>query len=254
MKLRLTSNYTPSYIAFLDILGFKAFVGTHGFRQIKDVYEHLVINEKTAPLAMSRAAGEEDEQLLRYNRALERCKIRIMSDSIVVAAPSNIKESLAVVLDVCNNLQEALYECEEPIFLRGAVAEGDFYVSDQVMFGQGLIDAYLAQENISVCPRIIVSEQVLSKGVASIDDMGAFGYSGLSQDKDGYHYINTMGNWLLQANCGMPIRQTEKYKKLKEYIERVLAGYPDNRVREKYLWLQEELERTANTAEKNRLS
>lgn len=42
-----------------------------GFRQIKDVYEHLVIDEKTAPLAMSRAAREEDEQqILRRMRVL----------------------------------------------------------------------------------------------------------------------------------------------------------------------------------------
>lgn len=42
-----------------------------GFRQIKDVYEHFVIDEKTAPIAMSKAAREEDEQqILRRMRVL----------------------------------------------------------------------------------------------------------------------------------------------------------------------------------------
>lgn len=253
MKIKKISTYRPHFIAFLDILGFKELVKSHGFNEIRDVFSHIGIDEKNISLSMSRAADEEDDLLKNYNCALKLCKIRIMSDSIVVAAPSRYVESLAVVLDVCNNIQENLYECNEPVFLRGAVAEGEVYFSDEVMFGQGLIDAYLAQENISVYPRIIVSEEVLAKGKASVDEFGAYGYGGLSVDSDGYHYINTMGNWLLLANCGISIRDTYKYKKLKRYIEKTLSGYPDNRVREKYLWLQAELERAADTSEKTRV-
>lgn len=253
MKIRLTSNYTPSFIAFLDILGFKDFVSHHGFKQIKDIFDHIEFDEKSIATAMSRAADEDDETLTRYNKSLNRCNLRIMSDSIIVAAPSNYKESLAVVLDICNNLQESLYECDEPIFLRGAVAEGDFYKSDRVMFGQGLIDAYLAQENVSVYPRIIISDEVLEKGIPSVDDLGAYGYESFPKDKDGYHYINTLGNWLLLANCGIPIRKGEKYQKMNVYISKMLSGYHDIRVREKYLWLADELERVAETAEEARV-
>lgn len=52
-----------------------------------------------------------------------------------------------------------------------------------------------------------------------------------------------MGNWLLLANCGSSIMDTEKYIKLKGYIDKTLSGYPDTRVREKYLWLLAELEK-----------
>lgn len=248
-KIILTSTFKPSYVAFLDILGFKEFVKSHGFKQIKEIFDRITIDEKTAPIAMTRATNDDDGVLTRYNRAIRQCRIRIMSDSIVIAAPSKFKESLAVVLDACNDIQEALYECTEPIFLRGAVAEGDFYISNDVMFGQGLVDAYLAQENISIYPRIIVSEDVLRSGIPSVDDLGASGYGGFSKDSDGYYYINTMGNWLLLANCGRQINWTEKYDKLKSYIHKVLSGYPDNRLRKKYLWLQAELERTVKSAE-----
>lgn len=75
-------------------------------------------------------------------------------------------------------------------FFRGAVAKGDFYCSAQVTFGEGLIDAYLAQENMSIYPRIIISDEVLKFGSPSVDDeedlYGATGYEGLCIDKDGY--------------------------------------------------------------------
>lgn len=249
----MKSDYTPSYVAFLDILGFKAFVKNYGFDQIKNIFEHIGLDQKSAFVAMTRAVNKEDWRLQRYNKALKQCKIRIMSDSIVIAASSRYKESLAVVLDLCNNIQENLYECKVPVFLRGAIAEGEFYSSEQVMFGQGLIDAYLAQENISVFPRIIIADKVLDKGVPFVDDLGGYGYEGLPQDKDGYHYINTLGHWLLLGNCGIPIRDGEKYQRLYRYIRSVLSGYPENRLRQKYLWLQSELERVADTAEAARL-
>lgn len=247
----MRADYTPSYIAFLDILGFKMFVKNHGFIQIREIFDHIGLDEKLVSGSMIRSE-KEDQRLRRYNQALKQCKIRIMSDSIVIAAPSRYEESLAVVMDLCNNIQGSLYECEVPVFLRGAIAEGEFYCSSQVMFGQGLIDAYLAQENISVFPRIIIADKVLDKGVLFVDDLGGYGYEGLPQDKDGYHYINTLGNWLLLANCGIPIRDGVKYKKLYQYINSVLSDYSENKLKQKYLWLQSELERAADTAERAR--
>lgn len=119
--LNKSSDYTQSYIVFLDIRGFKNFVKKHGFKQIKELYNHICPDEKSVPIAMTRATNPDDadEILLRYNRALSNRKIRIMSDGIVVAAPCCYKDSLAVVLDVCNNHQESLYECDEWIFFEG---------------------------------------------------------------------------------------------------------------------------------------
>lgn len=169
----MRADYTPSYIAFLDILGFKMFVKNHGFIQIREIFEHIGLDEKLVSGSMIRSE-------------------------------------------------------------------------------KGLIDAYLAQENISVFPRIIIADKVLDKGVLFVDDLGGYGYEGLPQDKDGYHYINTLGNWLLLANCGIPIRDGVKYKKLYQYINSVLSDYSENKLRQKYLWLQSELERAADTAERAR--
>lgn len=37
------------------------------------------------------------------------------------------------------------YDLNPPVFLRGAVAEGDFYLDENLIFGKALVDAYLAQ-------------------------------------------------------------------------------------------------------------
>ncbi len=122
------------------------------------------------------------------------------------------------------------------------------------MFGQGLIDAYLAQEKIAVYPRIIISDRVIREGVCKIHEYGGFGANGFVVDqRDQYSYIDTLGNWILDGNCGLEIRQRDKYKGIKLHIDNMLAGFADSRIREKYLWLRDDLERAADAAEQTRI-
>ena len=44
----------------------------------------------------------------------------------------------------------------------------------------------------------------------------------------------------------------KNHKKLYQYINSVLSDYSENKLRQKYLWLQSELERAADTAERAR--
>lgn len=199
-----------------------------------------------------------DEELLNYNCALKQTQIRIMSDSIVVSVEAQHREALAVTIDICNCIQEMLYEYQEdftePILLRGAIVRGDIYINEDMMFGQGLIDAYLAQERIAIYPRIIISESVIRSGKCKVGEWGGFGANGFAIDKrDQYKYIDTLGNWLLMANCGISIREGDKYKGMKSYIDKMLDDFTEERIREKYLWLKEDLERAANVAERARL-
>ena len=174
-------DYVESYIAFLDILGFKNKVKKDGFDRIKEIYniiktisgDYIDASRSNAQIALTRAAEESDVELLNYNKALKLSSIRIMSDSIVISVPASFDESLVVVIDICNCIQEMLYEYNpdftEPILLRGAIAKGNIYINEDMMFGQGLIDAYLAQEHIAVYPRIILSESVIHSGLRVYD-------------------------------------------------------------------------------------
>ena len=76
---------------------------------------------------MGRATDGDDDILGRYNEALSETKVHVMSDSIIIATPWGHPEALAVVIDICDVIQEQLYSLDMPVFLRGAIAEGDFY-------------------------------------------------------------------------------------------------------------------------------
>ena len=110
-----------------------------------------------------------------------------MSDSIVVSVPCESREALAVIIDICKEIQLMLYALDEPVFLRGAIAIGQFYLNQDVMFGQAMVDAYLAQEKYSIYPRIIIADSILNNGIVSVDPLNDFDFNGLAEDEnDGY--------------------------------------------------------------------
>lgn len=238
-------QYETYIIAFLDILGFKDLINTSSFDEVLDIFKAIITNREAA-IALGRAVEDDDtspegERYKRYNESLEDTKIHIMSDSIVVATPSLHPESLAVVIDICNTVQELLFDLKSPILLRGAVAVGDFYLNENLVFGKGLVDAYWAQEKYAVYPRIILSNDVTVGRRVSVDN----GHD-LPKDDDGYYYINCIERYLGEEHTWEEIESSEQYDKLKKMIDVNLNGYNDDRVRQKYLWLERELERIKN--------
>lgn len=226
--------YETNIIAFLDILGFKNLINTSEFDKIMEMFQSI-ISDKDAGVALFRAT-DGDATLERYNEILSVTKIHLMSDSIIVAAPFRCKEALAVVIDICSCIQETLYEFESPIFLRGAIAKGDFFLNNNVIFGKGLVDAYVAQENYAVYPRIIISPEIVENMIVSVES----NYKGLPVDKDGYYYIDTLKRYF-DCDTKNELLSCERYLKMKTFVQRQLKGYADSRIREKYIWLQKEL-------------
>lgn len=229
-------NYKKCIIAFLDILGFKNMINTKAFDEICEIFS-MVMPENDFGIALYKAANSTDENLVRYNEVLNETKLRIMSDSIIIAAPSGKPEALAVVIDICNVIQEQLYELEKPVLLRGAIAEGNFYLDEQLIFGRGLVDAYIAQENYAIYPRIIISDAVAEGKCVSVENQ-----PNLPKDKDGYFYINTLERYF-GSKTPDELHASERYTRIKQCVDENLSGYADNRVREKYIWMRNEIKR-----------
>lgn len=229
-------TYQKCIIAFLDILGFKNIINTKAFDEIKNIFLSIIPQEELM-IALGRVADYTDKNLLRYNATLRETKVHVMSDSIVIAAPVGAPEALTVVIDVCNMIQEQLYSLDTPIFLRGAIAEGDFYLDKHLIFGKGLVDAYIAQENYAIYPRIILSDNLVAGREISVD-----GQESLPKDDDGYYYINTLERYI-DCESLQELAANQQYQKMKACIDAELSGYADKRVREKYLWLRKELGR-----------
>lgn len=170
------SRYEKCIVAFLDILGFKQIIDHAEFENILGIFQ-TIITDSEAEMALHHAVDETDEgldeetkayngALRRYNESLNVAQIHVMSDSIVVSTPDSYPESLAVVVDICNVIQQKLFGMNSPALLRGAVAIGDFFSNGNILFGKGLVDAYLAQERYAVYPRVILSNE-LTVGVNS---------------------------------------------------------------------------------------
>lgn len=228
-------KYKKCIIAFLDILGFKHMIDTKAFEEIRKIFL-TIVPQSDLELALKRETDDEDERGCNYNNVLSDTKVHIMSDSIIIAAPEGRSEALAVVIDICNMIQHRLYELAPPVFLRGAIAEGDFYLDEQLIFGKGLVNTYIAQENYAIYPRIIISDEVTEK-CASAEAMIL-----LQKDEDCYWYIDTLNHYF-NSNTWDDLQSSKKYKKIKQYIDKNLYGYSERRVREKYIWLQKELKR-----------
>ncbi len=261
------NDYIECFVAFLDILGFKNIINKSEFAEVQQIFISILENNKAInELKKTEKTGSDKQKELdleNYNEALSSAKVYIMSDSIVIAVPCKLKESLAAVIDICYMIQLQLYKLETPILLRGAIAKGLFYMGNlavanstenTIVFGKGLVDAYLAQEYYAVYPRVIVAKDVLSGYKISLDSDFT-----LPVDKeDGYFYLDTLSNFLVPDDpiFGNDVDRegdmdyfTEKfeasdsYKSIKKLIDDNLMYYNDANLRKKYIWLGKEVSR-----------
>lgn len=229
-------NYEKYVVAFLDILGFKNLIKEKGFNEIKEIFLSVISPDELV-IALGRACTPEDEVLTNYNKTLKCTKIHIMSDSIIVAAPAICKEALAVVIDICSIIQERLYDFEMPILLRGAIDMGDFYLNGGIMFGEALINAYMAQEYYAKYPRIIVSNKLIEEMIVSVDKE----YIELPEATDKYRYVNSLERYIGCSNIQKhsDLLESKKYNKILDMVRYQLKGYNSESVRDKYIWLQD---------------
>lgn len=230
-------QYKNCIVAFLDILGFKNLVGRAECDEIIKIF-NSILTPQEGDIALHRATDDEEGELVNYNNALTNAEIHVMSDSIVIATEYTCPEALAVVVDICDLIQEQLFELEKPVFVRGAIAEGDFYSKGSVIFGSALVDAYLAQEHYAVYPRIILTEAICDGKRYSLDDN-----KWAVDRKDGYYYIDIYERYFGKLEPDENNEFTNPtYLRLKEIAHSYIRSYSDPRVREKYLWVERKFE------------
>ncbi len=229
------NSYKNCIVAFLDILGFKQMINKSAYEDILTIFR-TIISPHDAQIAFSVACDPKDESYMRYNHALSKVQIHIMSDSIVIAAPSEYAESLAVVINICNAIQYQFYDLEKPVLLRGAIAQGDIYIKDGLCFGKALVDAYIAQENCAIYPRIIISNQIAENRIADVGDIVH-----LREDKtDHYLFIDTLENYI-DCKSYSEWDKNMNQQRICSFIQSNLNDYLDPHVREKYLWMKKAL-------------
>lgn len=117
------------FLLYMDIMGFKDRVSRE---------EHSKILENLESLSKVIMQSSQDNNL----------DCMIFSDSIVVFSNNNENESFRIITNIAKDILNKSLELGFPI--KGAISMGNMTVnlSNQLIFGQPLIDAYLLEENL----------------------------------------------------------------------------------------------------------
>ena len=145
------------FVVFLDIMGFKERVArnTQGslYKELTDFNKDIttIINShKNLKVAQPFKQTDNSDIALKSEEEEDEILLAQFSDSIVIFTNGNTKENLLTVSNVAKQIMMSAIKRENPIPLKGALAEGDITCDmvKQLFFGQALIDAYLLEENI----------------------------------------------------------------------------------------------------------
>ena len=150
-------NYNQSYLAFVDILGWKNIVNQIGgdFDRFDDII-----------CAFNALQSHESED--EYVRSLSSDvpvnlpppQHLVASDTIILSTSDNAHALLALILR-CGKLCADLLS--RGFLTRGAIVRGLLYHRGQVIFGEALSNAYKLEQRSARYPRILISEEVYTR-------------------------------------------------------------------------------------------
>ena len=209
--------YEPSAVAFIDILGFKnAIKDSSMARDILDALIHvkLRIVEYYSDQAREQLQGVLDIELTAF------------SDSIVISGT----ESQAIIVSFAA-LEFSQLLIEKGFLCRGAIACGELYHKDGIVFGGGLVKAYKTETSQAIYPRILLDSRTVE--LLNESKNAPADFEGLMvPDKDGCVFLNL----LYPLEPSMDLRAV-----LCRLVQDELQSNLDNEcVRQKLVWVTNE--------------
>ena len=221
------AEYKDCYIAFLDILGFKGLIGNPDTScdSIYEIFQGMQIPVSTFEQTVAGLGMIENE-------TLNGLKMQVMSDSICFSLEKNQPNALVYLIQICEWFQADLFYTHS-ILLRGAISCGKVFSDGNIIFGPGLVSAYLMQENNAKYPRIIITGDLLKN--AQSESAVLLGDVLLNKlvfrDFDGFYTLNYFRT--LYITC-----TEEEYKSQQNTIDAMLNKTTDDSIRKKYLYLE----------------
>lgn len=246
-------EYEQRVIAFIDILGFKEIIkqseqDTSKIELVHFVLEYLKALETSDKWTLKLLKIEEDAQKRGVKNFDVRNKINTtaFSDSVVVSikVDGNVNEMTSTL--IVNLAYVGAMLLEKGILFRGGLTIGNIiHKENGVVFGQGLIDAYILETKNAKYPRMVLSDKLIKQLNYPIETKkNRYPYHQyLERFKDGcvgFHpmiYYQVLQSWTKMTKENLQ----ESLDKIRKAIIRGLDSsfeYPD--VFEKYNWLKEQ--------------
>lgn len=139
-------NYEEKIIAYIDILGFKKYIDDTIVKgNQNDLYRILY---KFKDLANTHPLKRPNRQSTHF------------SDLLVISTPVDKRS----VIDLINDLSELTHSfISSGLLLRGIIIKGRVLHENGIIFGPGLINAFLLEKEKVKFPRIIIAAEVVEK-------------------------------------------------------------------------------------------
>ena len=209
---------TKEYVAaFIDVLGATKMIDADSEKSLNVVHE-----------VYNQALRSRDKLYNVENIASLKPIVKIYSDNIVVAVPTDVGNAFSAFLSVA--ILSGLIQHEflhHKCLVRGGIAMGDFFADDLMIWGNALLDAYYIESNISIYPRIVIHPKTVEKLQLTVD---ARKQKWIKQDADGFFFVDYMQETAVKAFVELLIIRVEQASELLEmYTE-------DVKVAQKILW------------------
>lgn len=148
-------EYKNSYVAFLDVLGFKKLVfskSEEDKRKIESYFE-IVKNE------IASLKKVDTKQNINYI---------VISDSIIISIhqTDNPEQNIENLGQLCMVIGKIQYKLAlHNIWLRGAISSGETHIdsTEKQIVGVGYINAYLLEANHAIVPRVIIDNKIIDE-------------------------------------------------------------------------------------------
>ena len=206
-----------SITAFIDVLGFSQTVlATAEAGQSQQCLDRILI-----ALEDSRAAVRSSLPVQELANS-SPWAVKFFSDNLLLGTPCDEHGgTVAALVFVLRCAQ--LYQLQMVLggfFVRGALTTGPLCVTDDIIFGTSLIDAYRLESKAAVVPRILLSEEastaVVSQFGARDNQLSQAAGELLCRDVDGGWFVNYLQAAVEQKGVN--------WQKIERHKESVLAS------------------------------
>lgn len=238
-KLNEPNEYQECYVAFLDMLGFKALCNSDNFdcASIKALFndtELVLLNYKN-----------NFGKIIIPQEVIENSNMMIMSDSIVLSAPCT-HDGLLSLLYQSSFIQNMLLNLG--VLLRGGLTKGKFFQYKNIMFGPAMVEAYKIESDARY-PRVVISNEIIDEFKSNGFFEKGNGTKQLSQktdivhiqiellikqDSDNKYFINYFNPFEV-----IKLNKNANVKTNIEYTIKQGLNYKETGIKEKYIWLQD---------------
>lgn len=140
-------KYHRAYFAFIDILGFKNLLTSHGEEAPKIIFKII------------------KNSYLFHKSSYETIKLKVLSDSILIWSETDHQIAFWNLINVVDLLRDSFLK--NGLLVRGGVSVGNNFIHNDIIVSPSLSEAYLLEQRANF-PRILISKEAAERGLKDL--------------------------------------------------------------------------------------